>query len=137
MISAFKKYWQNFANFKGRTRRKDYWLAILAWAIIGLIIGAILDATGQTAQTALGDGITVPTYTGVGRTINIIWSVINIIPMLSLFVRRMHDVDKRGWFILWELVPVIGWLIVLLKELKAGNVGANRFGADPKAAIEG
>lgn len=129
MIKAFGNYWKNYFNFKGRTRRKDFWLAILALFVVEAIISVIVSkgATGVDATTGL------PTYAPWATALSGIWGLATLIPSLSLFTRRMHDVDKRFWYCLMGLIPVVGIILVFVKELTAGTVGDNRFGADPKA----
>ncbi len=137
MFKAYAKYWKNFADFSGRTRRKDYWLALIATAIISGVLGVVLSLTGN-ASVDPTTGLT--TYNALGSAITSIWSLVNLVPGLAICVRRMHDVDKRGWFLLWELVPIVGAIVVFIKNVTAGTKGDNRFGKDPKsdvAAIEG
>ena len=59
--------------------------------------------------------------------------LLHFLPSLSVVVRRLHDVGKSGWFYLIILIPLIGaiWMLVLLAS--NGNVGENKYGADPKA----
>jgi uncharacterized membrane protein YhaH (DUF805 family) len=63
----------------------------------------------------------------------VIVGLLHFLPSLSVVVRRLHDVGKSGWFYLIILIPLIGiiWMLVLL--VSNGNVGENKYGADPKA----
>lgn len=131
MFKAYGDYWKNYFNFSGRTRRKDFWLATLMNIIISAIISVILTKTGSTGQIDPNTGlaILVPWASAVSG----IWSLVNLIPGISLFTRRMHDTGKRFWYFLWLFLPFAGFIIVLVRELKAGDVGTNSFGPDPKA----
>ena len=107
-ITCLKKY----ATFQGRARRKEYWFFILFSILLG-IGAAILDAF-------LFDG-----------TKHIFYGIVRLgifIPSIAVTIRRMHDVDKSGWFC---LIPIYN-LILCCTE---GTQGGNRFGADPKAQV--
>ena len=57
----------------------------------------------------------------------------SFIPGLAVTVRRFHDQDRSGWFVLLSLIPIVGGLIMLVFMLLPGTAGQNRFGADPKS----
>ena len=136
MISAFKKYWQNYVKFGGRTRRKDYWLAVLCLGICGAIVGAIANI-GATTVTDPTTGLQTLQQTAIGSAISSVWGLATIVPSLSLEFRRLHDTGKRGWYLLWNLLPIIGQIIIFIALVKGGDTGANKYGEDPKqAAIE-
>tara|TARA_B100001113_G_scaffold349258_1_gene344376 strand:+ start:213 stop:590 length:378 start_codon:yes stop_codon:yes gene_type:complete len=115
----------NYANFTGRARRKEYWMFALFQAII-MIVLVILD-------NVLGLGFDIggiPLGYGVLYTIG---ALAHFIPGLAVNVRRLHDVGKSGWFYLIVLIPLIGiiWLLVLM--CTDGDKGDNAYGPDPKA----
>lgn len=115
----------NYANFSGRARRKEYWMFALFQAII-MIVLLILD-------NVLGLGFDIggiPLGYGVLYTIG---ALAHFIPGLAVVVRRLHDVGKSGWFYLIALIPFIGiiWLLVLM--CTDGDKGDNAYGPDPKA----
>ena len=56
------------------------------------------------------------------------------LPSLAYGVRRLHDIDKSGWFILFALIPLVGWIFLLVWYVKDSEPGTNRFGANPKGA---
>lgn len=105
----------NYANFSGRARRAEYWYYTLATLIINLIL-TIVDY-------AIGSDI---------RLLSTIYGLAVFLPGLAVAVRRLHDVNKSGWFILIAFIPLIGfiWLLILLAT--EGNYGPNQYGADPK-----
>lgn len=140
MINAMGKFFKNYFNFKGRTRRKDFWLTILGLVLVSVIIELLAKVTGNWAVTEVieGTGVTVGQPTGIFATLANIWSIGTLIPNIALDFRRLHDTDKRAWFLLWLIVPLLGPIIILIRYLKGGDAGTNRFGADPKQeAIEG
>ena len=115
----------NYANFSGRARRKEYWMFVLFQAIV-MIVLMILD-------NVLGLGFDIggiPLGYGVLYTIG---ALAHFIPGLAVVVRRLHDVGKSGWFYLIALIPLIGiiWLLVLM--CTDGDKGDNAYGPDPKA----
>ncbi len=116
-LQALKKY----ADFKGRARRKEFWMYILFYLIIVIVLG-IIDAIIGTTMTGGGVGI-----------LTLIYLLGMLIPTLAVTVRRLHDMGKSGWWYFITLVPLIGgiWLIVLL--VTDSQPAANAWGPNPKA----
>ena len=120
----------NYTNFSGRARRKEYWMFTLVNVIISTgctvldnVLGTVfmMDA-GPLGEISMGYGWA---YTICG--------LIHFIPGLALAVRRLHDVGKSGWFYLIFLIPFIGavWLLVLF--CLEGKKEDNKYGPNPKA----
>ena len=117
---------ENFSNFSGRARRKEYWMFTLIYMIV-IIIAMVLDgALGLGFD--MGYGVTAP----YGWIYSIV-ALVHLIPALGVYVRRLHDVGKSGWFMLISLVPIIGgiWLLVLL--CTDGDSSENAYGPSPKS----
>mgnify|MGYP002634176593 FL=1 len=117
---------ENFSNFSGRARRKEYWMFILIYMIV-IIIAMVLDgALGLGFD--MGYGVTAP----YGWIYSIV-ALVHLIPAWGVLVRRLHDVGKSGWFMLISLVPIIGgiWLLVLL--CTDGDSSENAYGPSPKS----
>lgn len=110
-LAALKKY----ATFSGRARRKEYWFFFLFVLIISVVL--------NVAEAMLGTGGIIAGLFGLGM----------LVPNVAVTIRRLHDTDRSGWWILINLVPVIGWIVSLVFMCMAGTVGDNRFGPDPKA----
>jgi uncharacterized membrane protein YhaH (DUF805 family) len=104
-LGVVKKY----AVFIGRARRKEYWMFTLFNVIIGIGI--------SLAETLLG---------GSGMITNIYYLAV-LLPSCAVGVRRMHDTDHRGW---WLLLPIVN----LVFAVTEGTRGDNRFGPDPKVS---
>ncbi|MCC5945694.1 MAG: DUF805 domain-containing protein [Bernardetiaceae bacterium] len=104
----YLKVLQNYANFKGRARRSEYWYFVLFSIIISVVL-AIIEQ-----------------FLGIGDILSNLYSLAIFIPSLAVAVRRMHDVGKSGWFI---LIPIYN----LILAVTDGVVGANEYGEDPKA----
>ena len=115
---------KNYATFKGRARRKEYWMFALfnmIFAVVAMIIDNLLGLTFSIEGQSIGYGYLYAPY-----------GLFSLIPSISILVRRLHDVNKSGWFYWIALIPIIGaiWLIVLL--VKEGTNGENAYGKGPK-----
>lgn len=117
MIAPLKKY----ADFQGRARRAEYWMFVvfqilvyIAVAIVSMIVSG--GDTNSAAASALMGLVTL----GL------------LLPSIAVTVRRLHDTNRSGWWILISLLPLIGgiWLFVL--TVLDGTPTSNRFGPDPK-----
>jgi uncharacterized membrane protein YhaH (DUF805 family) len=116
-LMALKKY----AEFSGRSRRKEYWFFLLFAVLISFVL-AIMDVlTGSMNERA-----------GVGL-LSGIFSLAILIPSLALAVRRLHDTDRSAWWLLVGLVPLIGGIVLLVFCCQDGTPGSNRYGSNPKA----
>ena len=116
MIGVFKKCMTtDFANFSGRARRREYWLFALAGFCISLIFQVLgLIAVATTSAFVIG----------LVHFLYILAGIAMLIPSLAVCVRRLHDTGKSGLWLLILLVPFVGAI--------PGNVGDNKYGADPK-----
>ena len=117
MLMPLKRY----ADFSGRSRRKEYWMFVLG-VFIAIIVLSILE--GMLGLSGMVGGVYGPLTTIVGLAV--------IIPGIAVQVRRFHDQDRSGWFVLLSLIPFIGGLAVLVFMFLEGTRGPNRFGPDPK-----
>ena len=125
MLLPLKRY----ADFSGRSRRKEYWmfyLLIMIVTIAILLIGAVLGAFSGDASGGIGIGATIM----IGL-LGIFFLGI-IVPSIAVQVRRFHDQDKSGWFLLLSFIPYVGGIVVFIFMCLEGTKGPNRFGADPK-----
>lgn len=108
-IGVFKKY----ADFNGRARRKEYWMFALFNTIIVMLLYGVMALTESVIPI-------------------VIYDIAILIPSLALCVRRMHDINKGGAWILISFIPLIGSIWFLVLTCTNGTQGANRFGSDPK-----
>lgn len=119
-MNYYLKVLKQYSDFKGRARRKEYWM----FTIFNIIFGGIamtLDSVFGIAIEGVGYG---PLYG--------IYALVLFIPGLAVAVRRLHDIGKSGWMLLITLIPLIGviWLLVLL--LTDSNSEENLYGENPK-----
>lgn len=117
---AIKKVFNNYANFSGRARRSEYWY----WTLFNILVSAFLGSTsGIISAVAVGG---VPEYVSTG--LSGVWAIATLIPSLAVCVRRLHDIGKSGWSYLVALIPLVGWIIVVVWFLKDSQKGANQYG---------
>ena len=117
---------RRYADFSGRSRRKEFWmfqLGIFLLYIAVLILAAILGAISETLS-------------GIVMIIFAIAMLGLIIPSIAVAVRRMHDQDKSGWMLLLGLIPLIGSIILLVFYCTEGTPGPNQYGPDPKGQAD-
>lgn len=119
-IGVIKRY----ASCKGRARRKEFWLFVLVNYLITAACGMADNFLGL--QTVLA-GQTV-------AIITMVYTLLVLIPCLAVSIRRLHDIDKSGWWLLLALAPVVGWAWLLVYSLLEGTPCCNRYGDNPRLA---
>ncbi len=112
---------KRYTDFSGRSRRKEYWMFVLGVFIVAVVLGIIEGILGLSGMVA-----------GAYGPLTAIFLLGIIVPSIAVQVRRFHDQDKSGWFVLLALIPFLGGLIVLVFMCLEGTKGPNRFGPDPK-----
>lgn len=123
-IDVLKKY----ATFSGRARRTEFWVFVLINAIISIILSIIDGLIGMDAKRSVG----TMTYNFSGGLLSGIYGLAVLLPSIAVQVRRLHDTNRSGWWILIDLVPLVGWIILLVFNVLPGTPGPNRYGPDPK-----
>lgn len=116
-LDVLKKY----AVFDGRARRQEFWMFVL----INFVISVALNVVDRV--------LSIGFFSGAG-ILGTLYGLAVLIPSLALAWRRLHDTDKSGWWILIGLIPLVGWIILIVFYATEGNRGPNRFGPDPKEA---
>lgn len=115
-VEVLKKY----AVFSGRSRRKEYWLFVLFNVIFTFVLGFIDGLAGLVDSTS--------GYGPLGG----LYTLAILIPSIAVGVRRLHDTDRSGWWLLIALVPLIGALVLLVFLASDSQAGSNRYGLNPK-----
>lgn len=121
----------NYANFQGRARRKEYWMFMLVHIIIWLVLYLII-AIFSPSEEALLNGASLGFIPMLMSGLLLIYILATLVPTLAVTARRLHDTDRSGWWQLLNLIPLLS-LIVLVFTILEGTRGDNRFGPDPKA----
>ncbi len=113
-MNWYLKVLGQYADFSGRARRKEYWMFVLFNVIFAMIAASI-------------DGIL-----GTNSAISGLYSLAVFIPSLAVGVRRLHDIGKSGLMILVGLIPLIGWIWLIVLFVTEGHPEDNQYGSNPK-----
>jgi uncharacterized membrane protein YhaH (DUF805 family) len=112
-------YWkrvvlERYAQFEGRSGRAEFWWYFLAGVIISIVFNILIAITSFF------------------WVIYVIYGLAVLIPGLAVAIRRLHDTDKSGWWLLIGLVPLVGIIVLIVFWATEGTPGPNQFGApDP------
>jgi uncharacterized membrane protein YhaH (DUF805 family) len=119
-MTAVRTCFSKYVDFSGRARRSEYWYFALFSFLVG-IATSILDAI-------LGTGYDDTT----GGLVNSLGGLVLFLPSLAVAVRRLHDIGRSGWWFLLVLIPIIGWIVLIVWFCTDSERGANKYGPDPK-----
>lgn len=109
--SVFSKY----ATFSGRARRSEYWYFVLLTLIVSFVTGILSEILGNFGTTLAG-----------------LWELAVLVPTLAVVWRRLHDIGKSGgWYFIF-LIPLVGWIILLVWLCRDSQPGDNQYGPNPK-----
>lgn len=128
MVLPYKRYF----DFSGRSRRKEFWLFALFQWLVSVLIRVVF---GMPMLTGMQTGFMITPalmHAGPGQILLNIFGLVTLIPGIAVAVRRLHDIDKSGWWYLLIFVPVLGWIALLVFFCRDGTPSANRFGEDPQ-----
>lgn len=117
---AIQSCFRQYVGFTGRARRSEYWWFALFGLIVS-IVANLIDATIGTMSDTMNVGV-VGTIAGLAL----------LLPSLAVAIRRLHDTSHTGWWILIGLIPVAGWIVLLVFYLQDSHPD-NKYGASPKA----
>jgi uncharacterized membrane protein YhaH (DUF805 family) len=124
MLMPLKRY----ADFSGRSCRQEYWMFYLFNILVVIAFMLLFALVGGFSGGSEGMG----TFAGIiGGVLLLGWLALFFIPSIAVTVRRLHDQDKSGWFILINFIPYIGGIVVFVFMCLKGTAGPNRFGDDP------
>ena len=113
-VDAIKSVLTQYAGFSGRARRSEYWYFTLFNAVLGGILNGLATQVSFFAVIAT------------------LVSLALLIPGLAVSVRRLHDIGKSGWYLLFVLIPLVGAIILLVWDCKDSQPGDNAYGPNPK-----
>jgi uncharacterized membrane protein YhaH (DUF805 family) len=109
--TGFAKYF----NFHDRACRSEFWY----WTLFTMIVAIVAALIDMKLDTQLVAGA---------------WNLVTLIPGLAISIRRLHDLDRSGWWVLLSFIPLVGAIILLVWFATKGTAGPNRYGPDPIAA---
>jgi len=131
MPEAVKTCFTKYVDFSGRAKRPEYWWFVL-FLFIGNVFCGLLDGMifggpemppgGDIGEEVAGAALFQPVF-----------ALATFLPQLAAGVRRLHDRDMTGWWLLLLLVPAVGALVLLVMLALPGTKGDNRFGPEPAA----
>ncbi len=116
-INYYIKAFQNYFNAEGRATRSEFWYFFLFY-IIGSLIFGILDTI---LAATLGIRILVALY-----------ALATIIPFITVLIRRLHDIGKSGWWMFIPIVPIAGFIAIIVFLVMDSSLGENKYGPNPK-----
>jgi len=119
-LEAIRSGFANYVNFSGRACRSEYWQWVL-FVVLGSIATEMLDNTVFSYDL------------GSASPLNGVFGLLTFLPSLAVGIRRLHDIDRTGWWVLIALT-IIGALLLIYWACVKGTAGPNRFGPDPLAA---
>jgi len=119
MEKAIECITQKYADFSGRASRSEYWLFALFLFLANILFG-IIDLVIGFNNKELSFGL-----------LGGFFSLATIVPCLSVATRRLHDINKSGWWQLISIIPLIGGILMLIWTCTKGTEGSNDYGANP------
>ncbi len=116
--------WRKYAEFTGRSRRKEYWMFTLVNIVVALVLELLAFESFTTTRGSA---------TGALFAILIaVYGLAALIPSLAVCARRLHDIGMSGWLMLIGLIPGLGGVALIVLCALDGNPGPNRYGPNPK-----
>lgn len=101
---------KKYAVFEGRASRREFWMFTLVNVVVAFLIGFVSGLLG------------------LPKIIGTLYMLAILLPSLAVTVRRLHDMDKSGWWVLLALIPFVGSIVLLIMCIFEGTQGLNRFG---------
>lgn len=105
---------ENYCNFSGRASRSEFWWFYLFNIILSAVIGIVFCWSENAMNIATG-----------------LVNLALLLPSLGLAVRHLHDIDKSGWWIFISLIPIIGWILLIIWYCKDSQMETNEYGPVP------
>ena len=116
---AISRGFRNYVTFSGRATRAENWWWLLFIVLSGIVLGVVdnlTDTKGMFGDSGL-----------LGQ----LFEIAVLVPSLALGARRLHDINKTGWWLLLLFVLVIGWIVLIIWAIKRGDEGPNKYGPNP------
>ena len=124
-MNWYLKVLKQYADFKGRARRKEYWMFYLMHIIVVGVLCFLL--------IFMSDGLdSAEEPSGLGLTVLGLYILATLIPTIAVTVRRLHDTNRSGWWYLITIIPYIGKFVLLIFTCMESYNGMNQWGENPK-----
>ncbi len=124
---SIKTCFSKYVTFSGRAQRSEFWwwvLFVFAANIVLTWVDIALFGTTETAPGSFSGSTDTPIFSGI-------FGLATLLPGISVAVRRLHDTDRVGWWYWIILVPLVGFILLIVWFATKGTEGPNRFGYDP------
>ena len=123
-MNWYLKVLKQYADFNGRARRKEFWMftlvnTIISYALLG-IFALISNAVGSPEI----------------MFVSYLYTFAILIPSIAVWVRRLHDIGKSGWALLFILIPLVGPILLIVWACKDSDEGTNEYGPNPKNSTD-
>ena len=118
-MDAVKSVFTQYTVFTGRARRSEYWYFFLFEMIVSSVLGTLYSVTNLTLFSVVSG----------------LFGLATIIPGIAVSIRRLHDIGKSGWFLLIDLIPCVGPIILIVYMAKDSEPGENLYGPNPKEIV--
>lgn len=122
-MNAYANAMRRYFDFRGRSTRSQFWLFFLVYGII-IVAAVVVDAALGTSSKK-----------GPSLLLSIVY-LVHAIPSLAVSVRRLHDIDRTGWWVLISVVPLLGLIVMGTFATKPSTPGTNRFGTNGSPAAK-
>ncbi|WP_328930487.1 DUF805 domain-containing protein [Streptomyces sp. NBC_00190] len=106
---------KKYAVFSGRARRQEFWMFVLCNLVVDVVL------------------VTLDVVLGTSGIIDGVYTLAVLLPWVGLTVRRLHDTGRSGWWYLLVLIPLLGWIWLIVLMATEGEAGPNKYGPSPKA----
>ncbi len=103
---------KKYAVFDGRAARPEYWWFTLANTIISVVLDVVFRS-------------------GAGQVVSGLYALAVLLPTLGVSIRRLHDTNRSGWWILVGVIPIVGWIWIIVLLATASDSGPNSYGPPP------
>jgi uncharacterized membrane protein YhaH (DUF805 family) len=124
-LDAIKSYFKNYATFKGRARRSEFWFTVLFTFLVSAALSIVFPGPTEMVwnmeveQSSAAENL---------------WSLATVIPSLAVTWRRLHDVGRSGKYFFFILIPIAGVIMLLIELTKDSQPGENQYGESVKDA---
>ena len=126
-MESIRTCFSKYVTFQGRAQRSEFWWFVL-FVFAGQLLLGMVDSVLFGTVTTYDGGFEAQTNTPV---LSGLFGLATFLPSISVAVRRLHDTDRSGWWYWLFLIPLVGFIILVVWFTGKGTHGPNRFGNDP------
>jgi uncharacterized membrane protein YhaH (DUF805 family) len=120
LVQYYVACWQKCLDFRGRSRRAEFWYFVLGNAIASTLLHAVDRALGLYNDS------------NKSSILQDLYILAIALPLVSAGIRRLHDIGKSGWWLAINFVPCLGWIAYIVFTAQEGEARPNTWGENPK-----